>query len=267
MSDKSIYRIVYPQNKLEAAVREDTTVPVVLMLGWSGCSDKSLKKYSDIYQEKCIVIRSFAPVGAIFFKRGELSSLAANLLSAIIDLQLTSHPLFVHFFSNGGGGVYSRILNHLKTSAYFDITISGTIIDSAPAEHSISVAMKALRASLKLNSILKYFIMALFLMVVCIQTVMGFVMCLAGLKSSESLQETLVRDNTSCPQLFLYSKCDEICSYLTVENVMQARIKSGVDVRSLCWLDSPHVAHLKVHREAYITQCLQFIDHCLDSRL
>ena len=75
--------------------------------------------------------------------------------------------------------------------------------------------------------------------------------------------EAMKKDPANCPQLYLYSKADEIVSYLAVEEQINSR-KARVKVLSVCWDDSGHVKHFCVHRESYIKNCLDFIDMCME---
>ena len=73
----------------------------------------------------------------------------------------------------------------------------------------------------------------------------------------------IAKDPARWPQLFLYSTTDDVISSFDVEDCIGHRRQRGVDVRSQCWSDSPHVQHLRHHREAYMIQCYQFLDDCL----
>uniref|UniRef100_A0A1I8MIF2 Transmembrane protein 53 n=1 Tax=Musca domestica TaxID=7370 RepID=A0A1I8MIF2_MUSDO len=54
-------------------VYNDTHVPIVMLLGWAGCQDRYLMKYSKIYEDRgLITVRYTAPVDTLFWKRREM---------------------------------------------------------------------------------------------------------------------------------------------------------------------------------------------------
>ena len=66
------------------------------------------------------------------------------------------------------------------------------------------------------------------------------------------------------PQMYLYSKKDEIVDYKYIDSIVEHRKSLGVKVTAQCWEDSAHVAHIRQHRESYLNLCSQFL---LDSIL
>ena len=73
--------------------------PVVFLLGWAGCIDKHLSKYSKIYEDfGCITIRYTAPAEYIFFDVEKIRPLAKKLLDLISEMSLEENPVFIHVF-------------------------------------------------------------------------------------------------------------------------------------------------------------------------
>lgn len=73
--------------------------PVVFLLGWAGCLDKHLSKYSKIYEDfGCITIRYTAPAEYIFFDVEKIRPLAKKLLDLIAEMSLEENPVFIHVF-------------------------------------------------------------------------------------------------------------------------------------------------------------------------
>uniref|UniRef100_A0A8C5SUB7 Transmembrane protein 53 n=1 Tax=Laticauda laticaudata TaxID=8630 RepID=A0A8C5SUB7_LATLA len=80
---------------------------VVIMLGWAGCKDRYLEKYSAIYLQKgCLVIRYTAPWRLVFFSESlgikSMQTLAIKLLKLLFDYKVETNPLLFHVFSNDG---------------------------------------------------------------------------------------------------------------------------------------------------------------------
>ena len=215
----------------------------------------------------CITIRYTAPTHAIFYKTGNLKVIASKLLVLLQELNLVDNPLFIHLFSNGGGLVY-RYMSELvhQNSKYKHIKFRGVILDSCPAHRKISVAVKALLASTRnIFFLLRYTLVCFFGVYLAIQSMFTCALEMVGVKENTQTNywQALLADQNRCPQLFLFSKTDEIVSYYSVEEFIQHRLNLGVKVHSICWDDSPHVQHFRHHREAYMQNCTSFLNSCL----
>lgn len=115
---------------------ETNNVPVVLLLGWAGCQDKYLMKYSKIYEDRGLVmhiygpineliilglfrlitVRYTAPVENLFWKRNAMKPIGEKILKLIFDMSFDGHPLIFHVFSNGGAYLYQHIALAIKKS-------------------------------------------------------------------------------------------------------------------------------------------------------
>lgn len=65
-------------------------------------------------------------------------------------------------------------------------------------------------------------------------------------------------------QLYLYSKADTLIRSKEVDRFIEHQKSLGADVQSKCWVDSPHVQHLKYHPDEYQTLCYAFLDKILE---
>lgn len=107
--------------------RNDGKTPVVLLLGWLGCQDKHLKKYSKIYEERgLITMRYTAPMDALFFRPSKLRDIGGEILKTLDKHQLDDHPFLVHGFSNGGSYCF-RYISALIQATKRPIQIRGLI--------------------------------------------------------------------------------------------------------------------------------------------
>ncbi|KAF4519894.1 hypothetical protein B566_EDAN008269, partial [Ephemera danica] len=100
---------------------ENKKLPVIVLLGWAGCQDKYLCKYSAIYEERgLITLRTTAPLQTLFVHRASMSELAAKLVDTLYDMNLHQHPLVFHLFSNGGSYLYGHVLKrgNVRSPAY-----------------------------------------------------------------------------------------------------------------------------------------------------
>lgn len=104
-------QVTFPeQDTLATASHSDGYVPVVLLLGWAGCQDKYLQKYSKIYEDKgLITIRYSAAVSHVFWDKSGMADTARKIVKFIRDMKLDEHPVFLHVFSNGGAFLYEHV--------------------------------------------------------------------------------------------------------------------------------------------------------------
>lgn len=76
--------------------------------------------------------------------------------------------------------------------------------------------------------------------------------------------EGLKDEAADWPQMFLYSKEDDIIPHMDVENFARYRQeKRGVDVHAICFEKSEHVKHYIYHPKEYIQSVCRFITECL----
>uniref|UniRef100_A0A673U9P0 Transmembrane protein 53 n=1 Tax=Suricata suricatta TaxID=37032 RepID=A0A673U9P0_SURSU len=124
-----------------------TRQPLVILLGWGGCTDKNLAKYSAIYHKRgCIVIRYTAPWHMVFFSESlgipSLRVLAQKLLELLFDYEIEKEPLLFHVFSNAGVMLYRYVLELLQNHQRFcHLRVVGTIFDSGPGDSNVVFCM------------------------------------------------------------------------------------------------------------------------------
>ncbi|XP_013393756.1 transmembrane protein 53-A [Lingula anatina] len=245
--------------------------PVVIMLGWVGCHDKTLAKYSAIYEKRgFITIRYTASVEDVFFNQHKLRPIALKLLELLSDLSLEDNPIFFHVFSNGGGFVYRYIAEILNSDCQYDsLNVRGTVFDSAPSHRSPFVARRAFMLTMQHKGFMwRQFMGLLVLITIFLKVFIERITSLFRWSSDTSFGDywdVMKNDKSRWPQLYLYSKADELVNYRYVEEIIKHRKKLGVIVMAMCWEDSPHVQHFRVHREAYMAQVYAYVDFCLNS--
>lgn len=259
--------VKYGHSINESNVEQSKKEPVVILLGWAGCENRHIAKYSAIYEKRCVTVSYTAPNRDIFFRSNNLCHAAEKLLEIIVDLDLEAHPIFVHSFSNGGGLVYRWISETIHSKTEFkQIRLAGAIFDSCPGKRRLFKGLKVLMMiTSKRSAFIKFFFGVAFICFVFLESVKLKIKEILRLSTIQSTYwQALENDTSTCPQLYLYSKKDDIVSYRDVEDMTAVRIQRGVDIQSICWEDSGHVAHLVTHRESYIKSCLDFIDYCVE---
>lgn len=196
-----------------------------------------------------------------------MTIIACQILEVITDLSLEENPIIFHIFSNGGGLVYQKISQILFTDPTEDfkaIRIIGCVFDSCPCQRSIFIATKAFMKSLNKHWLVIYIIGFFFFLYMIASALKRALIERFSESNTVDYWDYLLNEPSRCPQMYLYSKKDEIVSSEGVDVIVAHRKKVGVDVSAHCWDDTAHVQHLRKHREAYMNLCYDFVQLCLD---
>ncbi|NWW75178.1 TM53B protein, partial [Climacteris rufus] len=242
--------------------------PVVILLGWAGCQDKYLAKYSAIYSQKgCAVIRYTAPWRMIFFAETfgirSLQTPARRLLELLFAYRVEHRPVLFHVFSNGGVMLYRYIIEALHTHKPFkELRVAGTIFDSAPGRRNLRGGLRALATVLvSTNVLLKYFLLFAFATAAVVLRILLYPLTRF---LHESHYDVLLRAPSRWPELYLYSQADAIISASEVERMAGARQQLGVPVKAVDFSDSAHVSHMRLYPARYRSLCSAFLAHCVE---
>ncbi|KAM5247332.1 transmembrane protein 53 isoform 2-T2 [Ctenodactylus gundi] len=244
-----------------------TRQPVVILLGWGGCRDKNLAKYSAIYHKRgCIVIRYTAPWHMVFFSESlgipSLRALAQKLLELLFDYEIEREPLFFHVFSNAGAMLYRYVFELLQTQRRFcHLRVVGAVFDSGPGDSNLIGALRALAAILEhRHAMLRLLLLVAFTLVAVL-----FHILLAPLTAvfHTHFYDRLQNTGFRWPELYLYSKSDEIVRARDVERMVEARLTHQVPVRSVDFVSSAHVSHLRDYPAYYTSLCVDFMHTCI----
>ncbi|XP_002741414.1 transmembrane protein 53-like [Saccoglossus kowalevskii] len=260
---------------------DDNKEPVVILLGWTGCQNKHLAKYSAIYQQRRLTtIRYTLPIENEFLRQHKVKEIAVKLLELLVDLGLENNIIFFHVFSNAGVFLYhsiTEVLNspiELHDSSHTDQTfnrlvagmqVGGVVFDSSPTTATSLTAGKLIASGAPYNTFIRYtfaffYAIGMWFLVLLAFCIPVLARCIAPYST---FYTSLQNERGRYPQLFLYSKADSIVDFKDIERFAELRKKMGVPVRKVCWEDSAHCCHLVSHREEYINQCVQFINDCL----
>ncbi|KAL0966071.1 hypothetical protein UPYG_G00290530 [Umbra pygmaea] len=269
MSDDGLdYNIVFPDALISERHWHETKEPVVILLGWAGCRDKHLTKYSSIYNKQgCVTIRYTAPLKTVFvsepFGYKELSNTAKKLLEILYDYDVENSPILFHVFSNGGFMLYRYIVELLHSHKQFStLCIVGAVVDSAPGSGNVRGALRALKATLgpKINIMLRFVLLALFAVTVFLLRVVLYPLT----KYIHRNHFDAFRDHPpSWPQLYLYSTADQVICFTDVELMVRALKGKGISVESIDFKTSSHVSHFRDFPEEYSKLCLDFLTCCM----
>lgn len=228
-------------------------------------SDLSLYPPHPIPPQGCIVIRYTAPWHMVFFSESlgipSLRVLAQKLLELLFDYEIEKEPLLFHVFSNAGVMLYRYVLELLQTHRRFcHLRVVGTIFDSGPGDRNLVGALRALAAILEHRpAALRLLLLMAFALVAGL-----FHVLLAPLTAlfHTHFYDRLLDAASRWPELYLYSKADEVVLARDVERMVEARLAHQVLVRSVDFVSSAHVSHLRDYPTYYTSLCVNFMRSC-----
>ncbi|KAM7309375.1 transmembrane protein 53-A-like [Ixodes scapularis] len=265
------YDITFPSPNKQSDTLPTPKEPVVYLLGWAGCKDKHLSKYGSIYEDEgCITIRYIAPVKHLFHRKcdGVLEEHAYTLLSLLEDFKLEDHPLFFHVFSNGGAFVYLLMSRQFRDRVDIMSKIRGVVFDSGPARVGFWQGVHVMASFVSTKMPLRYVVAFFWALTVWLYSTLNWVGGLfLNMRRHASTFDSLLEEQPLCPQLFLYSKKDAVCSHDSIAAFAEARRARGVPVEEVVWEDSPHVQHFVLNRQRYVGSVVDFMKRCLEGKV
>ncbi|XP_063795532.1 transmembrane protein 53 [Pseudophryne corroboree] len=269
MGDSDLdYTIVLPEATLQGCQWDQQREPVVILLGWAGCKDKYLAKYSSIYHNQgCVVIRYTAAWRTVFFAESfgfrSLRHQAQKLLELLFDYEIEKNPIIFHVFSNGGFMLYRYVVELLRTDWQLSkLQVVGTIFDSAPGNRNVRGSVRALNTILepKTNRLLRYLALAAFAALVFVLRIILYPMTRL---LHENHYDTMKKDPSLWPQLYLYSRGDSIISYVDVEKMIAFRQCRNLPTECIDFQESEHVSHYRRYPQRYTEICISFLRDCV----
>ncbi|XP_056389123.1 transmembrane protein 53 [Hyla sarda] len=262
------YTIVLPEAALQGRHWEQQREPVVILLGWGGCKDKNLAKYSDIYhKEGCVVIRYTAAWRTVFiaesFGLSSLRDQAKKLLELLFDYDIDKNPIVFHVFSNGGFMLYRYMVELLHSHRQLSrLRVVGTIFDSAPGNRNVLGSVRALNTVLapRTNFVLRYLALLLFAILVFVLRILLYP---ATRFLHKNHYDAMKSDPSLWPHLYLYSHGDKIIAHSDIENMVDIRRRRHLPTHSVDFEKSEHVCHYRRYPERYAAICRSFLRDCV----
>ncbi|XP_022087294.1 transmembrane protein 53-like [Acanthaster planci] len=249
--------------------QSDRKEPVVILLGWAGCEDRHLSKYSAIYHSIGFTTVRYTLPSQHMVSAPKIKVIARKVLELVFDLGLEENVVFFHVFSNAGCFIYRYITQYLHNPEFgggelASIKVGGCIFDSAPCATSLLMYLKVRNRADKTSG---FFMRIVHIVIILLAGILSFFLPSGSSwnirQDISSFMSEMKIDRSRYPQLYLYSKTDDICDWRGVEDVVEARRKKGSEVQQVCWQESPHCAHLLAHRDEYIQNCQDFVQGCL----
>ncbi|CAD5226072.1 unnamed protein product [Bursaphelenchus xylophilus] len=281
-------RVVETKKKLEGhfAVVDDCAnvqekKPLVLMLGWGGCTDKQLSKFSDVWLEKGFSVVRYSPPMEKVLSVLDYPQFV-NPLYSEISQNLQNRDILLHLFSMNGCNAFVvlyDLLNRTPEGQKILSSIKGMVVDSGPADvlpkkiafaialsvyppNKKDVASNAARA-------------LLYGMLTARLNAQRFKVWLRDLLGKNTypewyayykMKEMTAQKQLPTKQMYFYSKKDFVCDAKSIDEFIESQ-GPEVEIKRFKFDDSPHVNHFRKHPELYRKECEKFADEILVSKL
>uniref|UniRef100_A0A915CYU4 Transmembrane protein 53 n=1 Tax=Ditylenchus dipsaci TaxID=166011 RepID=A0A915CYU4_9BILA len=245
--------------------------PLVIHLGWAGCKDRYLAKYSKIYEDINLSIARFTVPLSKVRCYSSYRQFAVEIYEKILNLdeKELKFPIFFHLFSMNGCSLFSALWDLLDTTSNGNAikrNVKGIIFDSCPANvmpwQSADAVSFASFSPSQSNSLSRHsYRYAL---------TGAFSLHRAAVWLRSNFEPNIYEQHFSYfhllkipdlpkQQLYLYSSVDKICSASSIEYFQTAQLDRSCNLTVKRWDDSPHVEHLRHHAEVYTNLCVEFV--------
>lgn len=271
----------------------------VVMLGWLGSKPKHLRRYIELYNSRGIHAVTFVASvkDVLSFDLGKKLEERIVVLANELALWLSESDkdgrercLIFHTFSNTGWLAYGAILENLKSRQDLLEKIKGCVVDSGgdpdinPKVWSagFTAAMMKKRSSFAYSSVeagegkevgsplnsgnsqIKGAMLTETVLFAALEKLFSFLLNLPDVNERlKKIISFLVKNQPSCPQLYLYSTADKVIPFQSVESFIEEQRRSGREVHSFNFGSSPHVDHYRTFPDNYVSVLQKFLQECL----
>jgi len=229
--------------------------PLVVILGFLGANEKQTGKYAEVYETfGCATLQGTAPrklltrLGGTHVRRRELATQIMQDSRDMLSSSEKSNGVLIHLMSNGGAFLFEEMLYLCEQDEFqeFRKAVRGIVLDSAPAKLHLRTGLRAFRDGKK--SFL-------------LESLLAPLDFLIGGESTFWNKMKTHNTFSGKPELYLCSKGDEIVEleFSGLKELIEFR-KSLTDVSAKVWDSSPHVQHLRFHKEEYFAEISQFLE-------
>ena len=255
LSERKVSNRILVRNEDELQQR-----PLVVILGWSDCKMKTLKYYSAMLEMKnCTTICATTSLWDNTMRYStKCRTQAMDVKNEMINLLAKDKNRPVIFYNFCGGlFLYSHIMKEMDSNTFPGRNVCGTILDSCPFFPSYDTipAFKTAFTSSRNNKTLN-------LLLGRILEFYGYIVYTTT-NTEDNFRHAVENVEVTSPQLFLFSKNDEITSHKRVIEFMRLRKRKGVNVSYKLWDKSKHVTHAKYYEEEYKEILCNFTENCL----
>lgn len=241
-------------------------IPLIAILGWTGSTDKVLKKYHKIYADIGYHTIRFSPSDyTVFLERRKHKSYTEKFINILQENKLNRNQYLVHTFSNASNFVIYHHLVENKDNGYdfFTKNQRGLIFDSGPGFPSSPIEFfKGLNGLVEEHvsiAPLKYLISATITLSFLTFHIINF-----GNHYFTHSYNVILRDDRDVPLLVLYSTIDSLVDFRNIAKYAEDKKKlfPNLHVKTVVYNDADHVSLYAKHPKDYIKQITNHLATC-----
>ncbi|KAJ7064345.1 hypothetical protein C8F01DRAFT_42637 [Mycena amicta] len=240
-----------------------TDPTLVLVFGWMSAYPVHLEKYCRTYAQiypGATIILVPSHLSIFWTPYAALRSRYSQLLQ-VLDAHGYREGrarILAHTFSNGGAFhlvAMNRVLS-LASSSSTPIPRSPSllVLDSNPGAERLDRIHQAITAPIK-NPLTRFIVSgvvtAIFFVIWVQKRILRRPTLVDNMMNALRLPRALPWMDAHTPRLYIYSKADRVVPWTDVDAHAQRSERDGIDVRMVCFEDSPHVSHARLHPEEY----------------
>ncbi|VDM37506.1 unnamed protein product [Toxocara canis] len=244
---------------------------IVVLIGWAGCKDAYLSKYSAIYERRGLTsLRYTVAITSRAMRHAHVPArFTTPMMPALRELlRPPSRKILFHFFSMNSMfalssllAAYGPNLMDRAQAAVFDSTPAeysstfGTVLDFTLPQHFPSAGPLTLAA-------IKYFVLRLNDLNEYKNSI------LSALDGKPERREIYYWAGRSArlpkQQLYIYSRKDGVCPHESITAFRDDQIsRRGATVSTLFFENSEHVQHYRTYPDLYTSTLYKFIDQII----
>ena len=252
------------------------TIPVILLLGWTGAKDPHLKKYADIYSSMGYHTIRFSPSDYTSFLDEHKKFTYEMLQLMKNDYNMTKNPILVHTFSNACGFIlYHNLINvmnkvyddksmvYSKEYDFFEKNEKGLIADSGFGWPNNIFDLTVGIYNLLENQVkIKPIRMVIATSVVALYNAYRLVHL--GNDYFANAFRTILNDKRPLPILFMYSKIDKLISSTEIARFIakKRQLFPSQYIKSVVYEDAEHVLLYAKYPDDYLKNIIEHIGVC-----
>ena len=231
------------------------------MFGWGNGKYKHLSKYSEIFERKYYakICVTTSLKNSVFRTNTAGLKESLNVRRALEEMLKDNPetPVFLYAFSNGGLSIMYMMINDMDSESFPGRNIKAMIFDSCPIIPNFATAETAQKYYTEhmRNPVLKFLLSGLVKMAIYLNIKTN--------KKVKKIMTDMEQSSIDSPQLFIFSKDDELAPYQDILDFIEARENIGIQVTYKLWNTSIHVYRMKMHTEEYMEEVENFVDECL----
>ncbi|KFY40120.1 hypothetical protein V495_05613 [Pseudogymnoascus sp. VKM F-4514 (FW-929)] len=249
---------IYEAPKSGDLVRDQVSPPnpdVILFMSWLDAQPKHIAKYTEYYKtlfpNAGIILVTASAKDAVFHTKTNETKFYSPIADTLQALPANTRIL-LHSFSNGGLSNTALASQEYNRRTGASLPIQAHIFDSSPGYPRFWADIRAIKAGLPKNFLVRTFATALLAVAYAFLKSIWWV---KGLENPIIIYSKLVNRHElfskKVPRAYIYSREDQMVQWTDVENHMATAKGLGYEVRGELFEGTQHVSHMPKDSKRY----------------